>query len=72
MAYTKESKWFCEHASSLERFSGRWIAFGTKNGVVSDGDKLEKVLAIAKRRGHIESPFVFHVPSKDELKAPRV
>lgn len=70
MSFTKETKWFCENASSLEKFSGKWVAFCVEKGVVSEGDTLDFVMKEIRRRNPAEKPFVFHVPSKDECNNP--
>jgi hypothetical protein len=71
MAFTKETKWFCENASALEKFSGKWVGFSVEKGVLSNGDKLSMVMKKLGSRQAIKKSFVFHVPSKDELQVPR-
>lgn len=71
MGLPKETRWLCEHASSLEKFSGKWIAFSVERGVVSDGKTLAMVMRKMRAQQAIRKPFVFHVPSKDELQSPR-
>lgn len=58
MDMIKETQWLCEHARILEKFSGQCVVFNTKEGIVS-----------GKKRSS-ETPFLFHVPSKDELISP--
>ncbi len=58
MNLTKETQWLCEHARTLEKFSGQCVVFTTKDGLVS-----------GKKKSN-ETPFLFHVPSKDELNSP--
>ncbi len=70
MELTKEIKWLCENARSLEKFSGQWVMFSTREGVVSNGPSLQKVLNASKKMKPSEKPFVFHVPSKEELGSP--
>ena len=70
MNLTKETKWMCEHASALEKFSGKMVMFNVPEGVVSKGSTLDQVLHSAKKKKYDEQPFLFHVPSKDELQSP--
>lgn len=70
MKIQKETKWLCENARNLERFSGKWVMFSTHEGVVSKGASLDHVLKSARRKRSSKSPYVFHVPSKDELGIP--
>lgn len=63
---TKETKWLCEHARALERYSGKWILFNVRSGMVAKGASLQKVLKSSSSRSS-EKPFVFHVPSKKDL-----
>ncbi len=67
MAFTKETKWLCENASALEKFSGKWVAFSADKGVLANGKTLAVALRKMKIHQAIRRPFVFHVPSKDEL-----
>ena len=65
-----ETIWLCEHARALEKFSGRWVKFNVEEGLVCSGDTLNQVLSDShKKKSHFK-PFVFHVPSKDELSHP--
>ncbi len=65
-----ETRWLCEHARSLERYSGQWVMFSVSEGVVSNNGSLQKVLRSARKLTVDKKPFVFHVPSRDELISP--
>lgn len=58
MQLTKETQWLCEHAKTLEKFSGQCVTFTAEEGIM-----------LGKKKSS-ETPFLFHVPSKDELLAP--
>lgn len=72
MEIKSETKWLCEHARSLEKYSGKWVAFRVEDGVIKSGESLEKILSTTRKSGAHENPFVFHVPSKRELIAPLI
>jgi len=59
--------WLCENARKLEKFSGRWVMFNLKEGVVSSGESLERMFKLVKKHKKFRKPFIFHVPTKDEL-----
>ena len=67
---TKETRWLCEHSKVLEKFSGKCVVFNIMEGVVSDGESTEKFLWGIKKMKPQGKPFLFHVPSKDELTTP--
>jgi hypothetical protein len=71
MDIKEETKWLCENAKGLEKFAGQWVMFSVKEGVVSCDSSLKKVFkkTTAKIRSSKE-PFVFHVPSKQDLLFP--
>ena len=70
MKMRRESRWICENAQRLEeKYAGRWVIFNANEGVVSSGPDLGSILKAAKR-SRAAVPFVFHVPSRDELSAP--
>lgn len=71
MSLTKETKWLCEHAKILEKYSGKWILFNLHEGVLCSGGSVDQVMAQqpVKGKSH-KDPFIFHVPSKDELESP--
>ncbi len=58
MNLIKETRWLCEHARLLEKFSGQNVMFNTQDGLLTDKKKSS------------EAPFLFHVPSRDELTSP--
>ena len=70
MKIQKATKWLCENASRLERFAGQWVLFSVHEGLVSKGESLPLVMRSARRKRVLKRPFVFHVPSRDELKNP--
>ena len=70
MKIQKATKWLCENASRLEKFSGQWVLFSVHEGLVSRGDSLSCVLREARKKKVTKRPFVFHVPSRDDLKMP--
>lgn len=72
MEIRKETKWLCENARALERFAGQWVVFDTTKGLVNKGDSLMRLLRDASKPPVKDPPFVFHVPSKTELDAPRL
>lgn len=63
-----ETKWLCENARNLERFAGQWVKFNVHEGVVKNGSSLLSVLKAGRDAKTPDKPFVFHVPSKEELK----
>lgn len=70
MRCTKGLRWLCQNSKTLERFSGQWVMFSTDEGIVSNGESLQRVLKAAGRHKMKDRPFVFHVPSKEELNPP--
>ena len=72
MQLTKETKWLCENATELEKFSGQWVAFNVRQGVTVNGLSFVKTFSASKKVRATEKSFVFHVPSKDELGSPLV
>ena len=69
MQLKKETKWLCENAKSLERFSGQWILFDPSEGLVGKGASLNRLLRNLRRRA-AGKRFVFHVPSRRDLARP--
>lgn len=67
MSKTNEIFWLCENARNLEQFAGRWVMFDTKEGVVSCEKSLEKLMKMVKKQKKCKHPFLFHVPTKDDL-----
>ena len=63
MRIQKETQWLCDHAKDLEKFSGKWVAFSLKGGVVAKGRSADQVLKESKKKNE-KDPFLFHVPSK--------
>jgi hypothetical protein len=70
MSLIKEAKWMCENSKSLERYAGRWVAFLPEQGIVGCAASLSKALAKAARLKDRKQPFVFHVPTLEELRFP--
>ncbi len=71
MRLTKECKWFCEHASQLEKFSGEWVMFRVEEGIVCHGPTLNSVMnTVRKMKRNLTKPYIFHVPSREELSVP--
>lgn len=70
MQLKAETKWLCEHAQQLERFSGQWVVFNVNEGVVESGFSLKQILKSSRVAKKTEKPFVFHVPSREELAQP--
>jgi len=69
MKIQKETQWLCDHAKDLEKFSGKWVAFSVKGGIVAKGRTVDQVLKKTKEKKETD-PFLFHVPSKKELERP--
>jgi hypothetical protein len=67
MSQKNETRWLCENASALEKFPGQWIMFSVREGIVNKGDSLDKVLRNGRRAKNGTRPYIFHVPSKDEM-----
>ena len=67
MTFQKETKWFCENAKGLEKFAGQWVLFSAHEGLVGNGESLAQVLKAARHKKAKNTPFVFHIPSKEEL-----
>lgn len=72
MDVKNETRWLCENAHALERFSGKWVMFSVMEGIVKKDESLTRLLRSARKMRISERPFVFHVPSKRELSAPLV
>lgn len=71
MEICKKSKWLCENAHTLERYSGKLVVFDTV-GSVKKSSSLSALLRSAEINQIVNKPFVFHVPSKRELANPLV
>ena len=69
MEMRKETKWLCQNAHALERYSGKWVLFDAA-GVVKKDESLAKLLRTWETLHVSDKPFVFHVPSKRELASP--
>ena len=70
MDICKETKWLCENAKSLEKFSGQWVVFSAHDGLKDHAGSLEGVLKSFRHAKSKAAPFLFHVPSKEELVSP--
>jgi len=51
---------------SLNRYSGKWVAFDEKERIVGFDDTLDGLMKKMKRRGLEKKVLVFLVPRKDE------
>jgi len=51
---------------SLNRYSGKWVAFDEKERIVGFDDTLDGLMKKMKRRGLEKKVSVFLVPRKDE------
>ncbi|MFN0118000.1 MAG: DUF5678 domain-containing protein [Elusimicrobiota bacterium] len=69
MTLKQETRWLCQNAKRLEKFSGQWVAFHVEEGIVSKGNSLKRILDMTFSKNS-RQPFVFHVPSKKELLSP--
>ena len=70
MEIVKETKWLCENAKNLEKFSGQWVMFSVEEGVVGNSASLRSVLKTGRKLRGMDRPFVFHVPSPEEFASP--
>ena len=70
MEIRSETKWLCENARALERFSGKWVMFTVMEGLLKKDASLTRLLRESGNKPGNDRPFVFHVPSKQELAAP--
>jgi hypothetical protein len=68
MAKKNENFWLCENASKLEQFAGRWVMFDVNEGVVSCEESLDRLIKMVKKHKKVKKPFLFHVPTKDDLE----
>jgi len=68
MDIRQETKWLCENARELERYSGQWVMFNAGEGTFKKNESLSRLLKSAPS-AQSERPFVFHVPSKRALAA---
>jgi hypothetical protein len=71
MSQKNETRWLCENARTLEKFPGQWVMFSVREGIVEKGESLDRVLR-ARRTKNGARPYVFHVPSKDEMTGLRM
>lgn len=61
----KELQWLRDHQDQLESLQGKWIVIeGDK--LVAEGESFDVVYEAAKDKG-IEIPFIFPVPSKEDV-----
>lgn len=61
----EEMEWLSEHSKEVEKYSGKWIAFNAKRGILASGRSAREVLQIAKSK-NVKSPSIFKIPRKDE------
>jgi hypothetical protein len=71
MNICKQTKWLCENAKSLEKFAGQLVAFSATRGIVGRGESFDSIFNKSSRpKKSTPAPYVFHVPSKEELASP--
>ncbi len=70
MDICKHTKWLCENTQRLEQFAGRWVSFSTEKNDVQCADSLKQVMRSSGTKRNQSVPFVFHVPSKADLRNP--
>ena len=68
MDICKQTKWLCENTRRLERFAGSWVAFSPEKNRVHAGPFKQVMRFCHGKRTQI--PFLFHVPSKTDLRTP--
>lgn len=61
----EELQWLSDHSEEVEKYSGKWIAFTAKHGIVASGTSAKDILNTFKNKG-LRSPSIFKVPRKDE------
>ena len=69
MKLKNETRWLCENAKTLERFSGQWVVFNAEQGVVGCHTSLDRLLQLTQKQ-HNDAAFVLHVPAKRDLDSP--
>ena len=65
----KECEWLCENAKSLETYSGKWVLFLPDQGIVGCAQTFKKAVAQANKSRCREKPFLFHVPTPEDVQA---
>lgn len=70
MDICKDTKWLCENAKSLEKYAGQWVVFCSSRGLVGKAGSLNTALRSFRHAKSSTHPFLFHVPSKEELVSP--
>ena len=61
----EELDWLSKNSKVVEKYSGKWIAFTAKKGIIASSKNLKKVMEITKKK-NIKEPTVFKVPRSDE------
>ena len=61
----EELDWLSKNSKEIEKYSGKWIAFTAKKGILASSKNLREVMEITKKK-NIKEPTVFKVPRKDE------
>ncbi len=61
----EELQWLSEHSKEVEKYSGKWIVFTAKHGIVASATSAKDAFNASKTKG-IKSPSIFKVPRKDE------
>ncbi len=67
MDIRNETKWLCENARALEKYSGQWVMFHAGQDTFQKNESLSRLLKSAPIDTAGKRPFVFHVPSKRAL-----
>ncbi len=70
MDICKHTKWLCENTQRLEQFAGQLVIFSTEKNDVHCADSRKRVMRFAGTKRNQSVPFVFHVPSKADLRNP--
>ena len=61
----EELEWLTKNSKEIEKYSGKWISFNAKKGIIASGRSPREVLDIAKKK-NLGSASLFKVPRKDE------
>ena len=60
----EELQWLSEHSKEVENYSGKWIAFTAKHGIIASGTSAKDAFNTSKTNG-VRLPSIFKVPRKD-------
>lgn len=61
----EELEWLSKNSKEVEKYSGKWIAFNAKKGILASGRSVREVVETAKNK-NVKSPSIFKVPRRDE------